>query len=274
LRSHLLATRLLEFSFASFLVFTGQTRTTPEPSSRTPLLIREEQQITINGIPETWRLEWKLPPEYICGPDLGDHVVDCPCSPFAYGETAPLDLVRIVKGREIDRLKLTQFFEQEFQGQQGAVVQRWEPDDKDLYDTDDNTFVARVHGRPVVKVMQFADYNHDGQPTEFFLSTGVLPCGKNMGIVVGLTPANPRLHAFGTALHPNEPLVMQKREWQALLNANSAVSVLDWRCGDHGSDTETQLELTSTREGIQGTRREFTCTENGSRGQLLSEHAF
>lgn len=216
----------------------------------------------------------EIAPEAICGPDLGDHVVNCPCIPFAYGETAPLDLVRIVENRVIDRLELTQFFDEELGSQHGAMIQRWEPDDKDLDTSDDEEFVARVRARPVVKIMRLADYNHDGESTEFFLPTGVLPCGKSIGIVVGLTPTNPRLHAFGTLLQPNKPLVMQKREWEALLNATGPVSVLDWRCGDHGSDDETELELLSTSEGINGIRREFACTEDGSRGKLLSEDAF
>ncbi len=227
----------------------------------------------VNGIPEVWRLEWKSPPQSICGPEV-ERPITCPCHGIAYGETAPLDLVRIMEGRDIDRLELTQFFDEELGSQHGAMIQRWEPDDKELDTSDDEEFVARVRARPVVKIMRFADYNHDGESTEFFLPTGVLPCGKSIGIVVGLTPTNPRLHAFGTLLQPNKPLVMQKREWEALLNATGPVSVLDWRCGDHGSDDETELELLSTSEGINGIRREFACTEDGSRGKLLSEDAF
>jgi hypothetical protein len=273
LRSHLFATRFLEFSLASLLVFTGQPRVHSQSSSASPPLIREEQEIEVNGTPEVWRLEWESTPQPICGPESAE-AITCPCHGIAYGETAPLDLVRVVEGREIDRLALTQFFDEELGDQHGAAVQRWKPDDKDLDESDDAESIARVRARPVVKIMRFADYNHDAKSAEFLLPIGVLPCGKIIAIVVGLTPANPRLHAFGTVLHPNEPLVMQKREWEALLSATGPVSVLDWRCDDHGSDTETEPEISSTREGIQATRREFACTENGSRGQLLSEHAF
>lgn len=119
--------------------------------------------------------------------------------------------------------------------------------------------------------MHFGDYNHDGNPTAFFLQTGVEPCGKILGIVVGVTPTHPRLHAFGTALHPNEPLVMHRKEWEALLGSRGPTEVLDWPCGDHGSDTETDLELSATNEGIHAVRREFACTETGKRGRLLYE---
>ena len=67
--------------------------------------------------------------------------------------------------------------------------------------------------------MRFADYDLMAT-AKFFLQTGVEPCGKASGIVVGVTAERPRLHAFGTAAHPDKPLVMQKREWEALLKTS------------------------------------------------------
>jgi len=65
---------------------------------------------------------------------------------------------------------------------------------------------------------------------------------------------------------------MQKREWEALLKAAGPIEVLEWPCGDHGSEIESDLELSATDEGIQAIRREFECTETGNRGRLLREH--
>jgi hypothetical protein len=117
--------------------------------------------------------------------------------------------------------------------------------------------------------MDLADYDHDGWSTEFFLQTGVLPCGKRMGVVIGLSAANRRLHVFGSALHPGKPLVLQKPQWDALRSSAGPGRVIDWTCGDHGSDTETEIELQATSAGIRAVRREFGCTP--ARGKLLSK---
>jgi len=64
---------------------------------------------------------------------------------------------------------------------------------------------------------------------------------------------------------------MQEREWEALLKAPGPIEVLDWPCGDHGSEIESDLALSATNGGIQALRREFECTETGNRGRLLRE---
>jgi len=85
------------------------------------------------------------------------------------------------------------------------------------------------------------------------MQTDVEPCGKITGIVVGVTSDRPELHAFGSALHPDTPLVMQKREWEALLKGMRPTEVLDWRCGDHGSEIESDLVVSATK-GVNSRR--------------------
>jgi hypothetical protein len=88
-----------------------------------------------------------------------------------------LVLIRLLNGFEIDRLQLAPFFD-EILADTGrvAVVQRWQPD----YDNDskaaseDDEFPALVAKRPPVQVMHFADYDHDGEQSEFYLQTGTL----------------------------------------------------------------------------------------------------
>lgn len=86
--------------------------------------------------------------------------------------------------------------------------------------------------------MDFEDYDHDGQATEFLLQTESSPYGHRYGVVVGVSRQMPRLHAFGTAAHPKEPLVMDERAWTALLHSQGPARVVVWACGDHASDTE------------------------------------
>jgi len=107
----------------------------------------------------------EITPKSACGPE-GDWL-SCPCRGFAYGESGQLDLVRVVNGREIDRLELTPLFGKVLANQDGAIVERWEVQDKDFEESEAKGFAARVRTRPVVKIMHFADYNHDDNPLSF-----------------------------------------------------------------------------------------------------------
>jgi hypothetical protein len=98
-----------------------------------------------------------------------------------------------------------------------------------------------------------------------------LPCGKSLGLVVGVSKRNPRLHALGAAAKPGKPLYMQKGEWEALRRATGPIEVLDWPCGDHGADTETRLFLRWTPKGVVGALREYSCTQDFKPGSLVHE---
>src|SRR5690242_15002 len=77
-------------------------------------MIREEQEVVIDGFIETWRLVWLKPPKPACSDPVDG--MTCPCAGFAYGEAAELALVRQRSGREIDRLDLTASFKGEYGG--------------------------------------------------------------------------------------------------------------------------------------------------------------
>ena len=233
------------------------------------LAIREEQHIVVGGVTETWRLQWGAAPKPHCGANESDLALTCPCMGFAYGESGDLYLVRLRNATEVDRLHLTPLFEEE----EAAVVQRWPKDEKrDFKLSEREDFSDLVSKRPTVQVMQFDDYDHDGKRTEFYLQTEAAPCGKSVGIVVGLSTNSSRLHVFGTASNPSKPLYLQKREWRALRDASSGpVNMVDWSCGDHGADTQTEIRLQWSQEGIDGKRREYTCPSNNERRRLISE---
>ena len=55
--------------------------------------------------------------------------------------------------------------------------------------------------------MPLGDYDRDGRATEFVLQVDAGPCGHDTSLVVGISRDTPRLHAFGTAESPDEPLV-------------------------------------------------------------------
>ena len=64
--------------------------------------------------------------------------------------------------------------------------------------------------------MEFIDYDHDGRRSEFYLKTDTLPCGKSVGVVVGVSRSNQKLHIFGTVSKPTQHLLLQKGIWEAL----------------------------------------------------------
>jgi hypothetical protein len=218
--------------------------------------IREEQTIEVQGVREVWRLEWKSPPKPECV-DAGDWY-NCPCNGFAFGETGVLDLVRLRQGREVDRLPLNPLFKA-FDQPGHLIVPRFPVGEKDMDNWDVPDLQAIVARRPPVKLMQFADYDHDGAATEFYLQTESGPCGHRWGPVVGLSKSNPRLHAFGSALHPDNPLSLEKREWDALLRTRGPVHLEDWLCGDHGKGRQTELQLQATPRGIEVIREDYAC---------------
>jgi hypothetical protein len=115
--------------------------------------------------------------------------------------------------------------------------------------------------------MRLGDYDHGGRATEFVLQIGASPCGHRQGVLVGVSRGMPRLHAFGTAERPEVPLVLQHTaDWHTLLHAGGSVRVIEIWCGDHSSETETELELRTDRKGIHATRREYECEKKGTRG--------
>lgn len=242
----------------------------PSLESAPAELIREEQQVVVNGITETWQLVWKTPPSPFCGAEDPSMAISCPCSGFAFGEIGEMELVRLADGRDVGRMDLTPLFSEVIAGQRGAMIPRWQFKDSDIETLESANFESAVRSRPAVKIMNFADYNHDGAATEFFLQTDVAPCGKRLGVIVGIATGNPHLHAFGTARRPNSPLILQKTVWDALAKSAKPSRITDWPCGDHGSEIESEIEIRATVRGIQGTRREYQCTETG-RGRLIRQ---
>ncbi|HEX7286949.1 MAG TPA: hypothetical protein VF532_12250 [Candidatus Angelobacter sp.] len=239
------------------------------PEDHPVTAIREEQQVVVDGVTETWRLQWSAAPKPYCGAKEYDVALTCPCMGFAYGEAGDLYLVRLRSGEQIDRLHLTPFFTEV----EPAVVQRWPVDDKhDFKLAERKDFAAVVSRRAIAQVMRLADYDHDGLRSEFYLQTESAPCGKSVGVVIGLSRSNARLHVFGAASSPSKPLYLQKREWEALRDATSGpVNVVDWHCGDHGAYTQTELQLQWSAKGIEGLRLEYSCPSKNEKRQLIKE---
>ena len=80
-----------------------------------------------------------------------------------------------------------------------------------------------------------------------------------------------RLHALASVARPDTPLIMPLGAWQALLRDRGPSAVATWRCGDHGSETRTELVVSASDGAIAVKSREFSCPSDGSVEQLIRE---
>jgi len=226
-------------------------------------VIREEQKIVINGIEETWRLEWASTPKSVCGPE-NDPWSSAACGGFTYGEGGDLSLVRIRPGHEEERLSLNPLFADWFYSSTPpeATLVRWEEKPNDSRISNRAGFAEQVRSRPDVRIMNFKDYDHDGRSTEFLLHVATEPRGSQYGVVVGVSRNNPQLHVFSGVKKQKDPLILQLRLWESLRKAKGLIKVTSSHCGENGFDGAIEYELKAQHGAIYATRFTYDCTWN------------
>jgi len=52
------------------------------------------------------------------------------------------------------------------------------------------------------------------------------------------------------------------------------VTAVEWLCGDHGGETQTEVRVSATTLGFDGTRLIYECTPAGAKGKLRSSERF
>ena len=226
-------------------------------------LVREQRVVQVNGVSETWKLEWDALPVSACGPDDVTVALACPCSGFAYGEAGKLSLVRLRRGAIREILDLTGFFRAGAVPDAGnlAVLQRWQPvpasahdEDDDWHHASDFNFLTRVRARGPAAVMRIADYNHDGRANEFLLQVGAAGCGRHVMVLVGVSKYNMRLHVFASADAPDEPLELDAQTWEAVRKSVKPVQAVESSCDQQNGGKES-LVTVEVRQGIFHARR-------------------
>src|SRR4029453_17314632 len=105
-----------------------------------------------------------------------------------------------------------------------APLQRWPVEDGDLDRRNQPGFGDRVRARQSTTIMDVGDYDHDGWATEFVLPVGGFGCLFQSSVVIGISRRQPKLHVFGTAAHPEEPLTLGRGEWKLLRQSRGRTS--------------------------------------------------
>lgn len=237
--------------------------------------LREQRNVTLGGAAETWQLVWQGKPRSVCGPEDVEMAITCPCTGFAYGELGKLDLVRLRGGKVVDRMDLGQLFSDlPADNADGLAAMQWRPmaarDFDRAADGASKAFLTEVAKRPGPRVMQLADYDHDGVASEFLVQVSAGPCGHTDYAAVGVSKGQPRLHALSSKANPAAPLVMPGSAWQALKGARAA-RVVNYPCGDHGAEQQEELALSASAGTISVQRVLRACTDAGAGAELGRE---
>jgi hypothetical protein len=210
-------------------------------------IVRATVSVTIDGVAETWSLRWRGAPDSLCM-----NPVTAACQGFSFGEQGSLELVREKGGSVAETMLLDPLFEDGV-----ARLQKYVPRPGDGALTVDSALLA---GRPVVDVMKLADYDHDGRATEFVLQIAATTFGHQPAIVVGISTAEPRLHAFASASDPKAPIALETPgAWDRVRKATKAVTIVEWSCGERAAWTEDIARVTFAKGVLDVTRKKRAC---------------
>ncbi|MFZ5891910.1 MAG: hypothetical protein ACOY0T_12720 [Myxococcota bacterium] len=228
-------------------------------------MLREEQRVIIDGIAESWRIVWRGQPEPICDLEAG---FTCACRPYAYGETGVAELIRSRAGYPDQVLPLAQVFVGEGDvvrpSPNHAILRRWPVHDPDFKAEDPAALAQQIRARPVVRVMELQDYNHDGWAAEFELAVDTTGCADLRSVIVGVTRERNQLHALSSVTNPTRALLLQPKAWKALLSVSGRpATTVEFECDFRGGDTQVEVELKALQGRIFATRREYACPKKG-----------
>lgn len=183
---------------------------------------------------------------------MGADWYTCPCNGEEFGEKGDLDLVRQRPGEPEDRLGLNTLFDD-----RDALLPRWAPTDKERKNLKVPS-PADLETRPVVPILKFGDYDHDGRATEFVLQVESAPCGHQAAVVVGVDRKNPKLHVFSSVEAPKDFLTLRPSEWEKVKTKLPA-EFLEVGCGDHGSDEEDSVMISIDAAGLHAAQSHKAC---------------
>ena len=233
-------------------------------------LVREQIEVSLNGVRERWTLRWEAPPSPYC--QIPEDAMTCPCTGFGYGESGSLSLIRERPGMPRERLLLDPMFSDGTSAKASSILL------KSPFREVDGGYSAEqlqeeLAKRKPASILQLKDFNHDGLAAEFVLQVSAGPCGHQQGVLLGVEARGGPLKVFGGAANPDVPLVLEYASWYNLLLKTSFES-LEFGCGDHGSEEEMVIRLSAKDGAFVAEQEVFDCTgTDGLRGKSIAKKA-
>lgn len=239
-------------------------------------ILREAVSLTIAGSAESWRLEWTDTPTPYCHVGEIYMAMTCPCDGLAYGEAGSLELVRSRRPGPDETMSLDPLFRgvgimTPIAGS-GAVLPKLPYRESDFArdSRKDPTLAGDISRRPIKRIMQMADYNHDGWEAKFLLQVDEVPCGRRRFVAVGVTKARPYLHALGSKAWPEQPLILAGEVWMKLRHGVGPFNVLTWPCGEEGGETESRVLVRVENGELDVMEEEWSCPTRRRPRHLIS----
>ncbi len=245
------------------------------PDAQPMRTIREERHMRVGDKDEIWRLEWDGNPSHGCMPkDPVDpkteddyDVAGQWCSGIDYCELgARLFLTRSINGQVIDELEIKRIDGDQLQD--GPCLPKWPmyEGDGELYSKYPwDKFIQEVRLRPLVDIMRFHDYNHDGLDAEFVLFAGWGSAGDTKHyVLIGLPSPKSKLQVFGTVENPSSPIKFGKRSaWEKVRAAKLGEPVITKSCDGSLGGPCWEYEVVSSTNGFH-----MWVSEMGSDGKI------
>jgi hypothetical protein len=179
-----------------------------------------------------------------------------------YSERGKAHIIRVRDGSVVQDFPLDSIYSSGFDLPERlefeAILPAWSKEAGDEKVTDDAVLAEKVRLRQRVLILDLHDYDGDGYATEFLLPVGGVGCAFHGYIALGSSRNAPAIHVFGTAMHPEEPLVLRRNGWHVLSDHGHG-KYIDVPCGDRGADTETEIELKTDAAGIHVIERQYAC---------------
>ncbi len=210
--------------------------------------VRDRAELTLDGVKEVWTLEWKSMPTTACLDE--ESFASCQCQGVAYAETGSLELVRRRLGAPTETLPLDVLF------QGGTRLVRWAPTDDEKKNKKPAPLEAIV-SRPLVPILAFQDFDHDGRASEFLLRISAT-CDHQGTVLVGIDKKNKKLHVFASVEEPDQALVLNgEAAWQEV-RAKGSAEVLDRACAS-GTTDERKMHVTADASGLHASTTRKPC---------------
>jgi hypothetical protein len=226
-------------------------------------LVRERVPVRVDGACEWWSLEWREKPAPACRSVIGG--LDWSCVGFRHADSGALELVVKRDGRERDRFAVSSLF---VGGT--AVVSLCAPIDAD--ETKTAAELSSVcSGRRKLRALVPEDIDHDGHATEFLLHVET-EVGRERWVALGVSRWDARVHAFGTAEHPTNPLRMVRSHWDGIIVSTDVDHHVsgDEPCSESRTGIQTETAFRWDDAGLHATATHEACLPDGGVGAVVS----